>query len=69
MEKIRLEHENDIRVENAECEERLRRKKEEREDRKSLETIEGEDRLLRQNRNGGKREGKNTEKWKKKKTE
>ena len=30
MEKVRLEHENRIRVENAECEEKLRREKEER---------------------------------------
>ena len=48
MEKLRLEHENKIRVENAECGERLRQEKEEREDRNNLETIEGEDRLLRQ---------------------
>ena len=48
MEKLRLEHENRIRVENAEREERLRREKEEREDRIRLETIEREDRLLRQ---------------------
>ena len=33
MEKLRLEHENRIRVENAEPEERLKREKEEGEDR------------------------------------
>ena len=48
MEKLRLEHENRIRVENAEREERLKREKEEREDRIRLETLEREDRLLRQ---------------------
>ena len=48
MEKLRLEHENRIRVENAEREERLRREKEEREERIRLETLEREDRLLRQ---------------------
>ena len=59
IEKIRLEHEERlrhekeereerIRVENAELEERLRREKEEREDRIRLETLEREDRLLRQ---------------------
>ena len=48
MEKLRLEHENRIRVENAEREERLKREKEKREDRIRLETLEREDRLLRQ---------------------
>ena len=48
MEKLRLEHENRIRVENAECKERLRREKEEREDRIRLETLEREDRRLRE---------------------
>ena len=33
MEKLRLEHENRIKVENAEPEERLKREKEEGEDR------------------------------------
>ena len=45
MEKLRLEHENRIRVENAEHEERLRH---EREERIRLETLEREDRLLRE---------------------
>ena len=48
MGKLRLEHENRIRVENAEREERLRREKEGREERIRLETLEREDRLLRQ---------------------
>ena len=48
MEKLRLEHENRIRVENAEREERLKREREEREDRIRLETLEREDRLLRE---------------------
>ena len=47
MEKLKLEHENRIRVENAEREERLRREKEEREDRIRLEPIEREARLVR----------------------
>ena len=50
MEKLRLEHENRIRLENAEREERLRREKEEREDRIRLETLEREDRMLREKR-------------------
>ena len=50
MEKLRLEHENRIRLENAEPEERLRREKEEREDRIRLETLEREDRMLREKR-------------------
>ena len=48
MEKLRLENENRIRVENAELEERLRCEKEEREERIRLETLEREYRLLRQ---------------------
>ena len=48
IEKIKLEHEDRIRVEKAEHEERLRREKEEREERIRLETIEREDRLLRE---------------------
>ena len=48
MEKIRLEHENRIRVENAEHEEISGRDKEEQEDRIGLETLEREDMLLRQ---------------------
>ena len=48
MEKLRLEHENRIRVENAEREERLKREREEWEDRIRLETLEREDRLLRE---------------------
>ena len=59
IEKFRLEHEERlrrekeereerIRVQNAECEEKLRREKEEREDRIRLETLEREDRLMRE---------------------
>ena len=44
---LRLEHEDRIRVENAERVERLKREKEEKEERIKLETIEREDWLLR----------------------
>ena len=40
MEKLRLEHQNKIRVENAERGERLRREKEEREGRMRLNSLE-----------------------------
>ena len=42
MEKLRLEHENRIRVENEEREEKLKREKEQLEERIRLETLERE---------------------------
>ena len=43
MEKLRLEHENRIRVENEEREEKLKREKEQLEERIRLETLEREE--------------------------